>query len=78
MKRDELSKRVTEIFRDVFRDDSLNISDSTTADDIEMWDSLTHITLINDIEEAFNFRFSMNQVLGMKNVGELLDILEKV
>lgn len=77
MNRAEILQKVNEIFRDVFDDDSLVIVESTTAEDIEDWDSLTHITLISEIEEAFSMRFSMKDVLGMKNVGEMLDILEK-
>ena len=51
--------------------------ESTTADDIEDWDSLTHITLISEIESEFGFKFAMKDVLGMKNVGEMLDIIER-
>lgn len=75
MTRDEILEKVTEIFRDVFDDDSIVITDETTAADIEDWDSLTHITLISEIEDEFDFKFSMKDVLGMKNVGEMLDIL---
>ena len=75
MNRDEIMGKVTEIFRDVFDDESIVLSESTTANDIEDWDSLSHITLINEIEKAFDFKFSMKDVLGMKDVGEMLDIL---
>jgi len=77
MSRDEILLKTTNIFRDVFDDESLVITDDTTATDIEDWDSLTHITLVNEVEDAFNYKFSMKEVLGMKNVGEMLDILEK-
>ena len=76
MKRDEILEKVTEIFRDVFDDETIVINADTTAADIEDWDSLTHITLVSEIEEAFSYKFSMKDVLGMKNVGEMLDILE--
>lgn len=78
MKREEILEKVTGIFRDVFDDDSIVITDETTATDIEDWDSLTHITLVSEIEDAFDYKFSMKDVLGMKNVGEMLDILEKL
>ena len=77
MSRDEILEKTNIIFRDVFDDESLVIMDATTAADIEDWDSLTHITLINEIESEFEYKFSMKEVLGMKNVGEMLDILEK-
>ena len=75
MTRTEVKERVTAIFRDVFDDDSIEINDATTAADIEDWDSLTHITLINEIERAFRCKFSMKETLEMKNVGEMIDIL---
>ena len=77
MTRNEILEKVTAIFRDVFDDDTIVIGEETTAADIEDWDSLTHITLVSEIEDAFDFKFSMKDVLGMKNVGEMLDILEK-
>ena len=77
MTREEILAKATEIFRDVFDDDSIVLTEETTAADIEDWDSLMHITLINEIEEAFGYKFGMKEVLGMKNVGEMCDILEK-
>ena len=77
MTREEIMEKATEIFRDVFDDDSIVLTEETTAADIEDWDSLMHITLINEIEEAFGYKFGMKEVLGMKNVGEMCDILEK-
>ncbi len=77
MNRDEMMKKVTAIFCDIFDDEDIILSDSTTADDIEDWDSLSHITLINEIEKTFDFKFGMKDIIGMKNVGEMLDILAK-
>ena len=76
MSRAEILEKVNEIFRDVFDDEDIEIVESTTADDIEDWDSLTHITLISEIESEFGFKFAMKDVLGMKDVGEMLDIIE--
>lgn len=75
MERDEIFKKVNEIFVDVFDDDSIVIGEETSAKDIEDWDSLTHITLISAVEEEFGIKFSMKDVLGMKNVGEMVDII---
>lgn len=75
MNKDQVMERLTEIFRDVFDDESIELSDSTTADDIEAWDSLEHITLISAVEKAFKMRFTMREVSGMKNVGEMAGIL---
>lgn len=77
MNRTEILKKINEIFQDVFDDESIIVVEDTTAEDIEDWDSLTHITLISEIEGEFGFKFGMKDVLGMKNVGEMLDIIEK-
>ena len=76
MTRAEIVEKVNEIFQDVFDDDTIVVSDETTAADIEDWDSLTHITLISEIEDAFEIEFTMKDVLGLKNVGEMFDLLE--
>lgn len=75
MDREEIFKKVNEIFVDVFDDDSIKINENTSAADIEDWDSLTHITLISTIEEEFGIKFQMKDVIGMKNVGEMVDII---
>ena len=67
--------KVNEVFHEVFDDDSIEVTETTTAKDIEDWDSLMHITLVSEIENAFGFKFMMKDVVGMKNVGEMLDII---
>lgn len=76
MSREEILKKVNDIFHDVFDDDSIVVSEETTADDVEDWDSLMHITLISEVESAFGFKFQMKDVVGMKNVGEMIDIIQ--
>lgn len=75
MTKNEIYERLTEVFRDVFDDDSIEIDDETTADDIEDWDSIEHITLIGAVESEFGVRFKMGEVSGMKNVGEMVKII---
>jgi acyl carrier protein len=67
----ELHARLTDIFREVFEDDSLVLRDDMTADEVENWDSLTHIDLIVAVENEFKIRFTTGEVTGLKNVGEL-------
>lgn len=69
--------RLTEVFRDVFDDDSIVISPSTTSNDIEDWDSIEHINLIGAVEDEFGLRFKMKEVSGMKNVGEMISIISE-
>lgn len=76
MTRQEIFEKLNEVFSDVF-DEEITVTDETTAADVEDWDSLTHITLISEVEDAFGIKISMKDVLGMKNVGELADIIEK-
>ena len=75
MDREKIRAKLTGVFQDVFDDDSIELADKTTADDIDGWDSLEHITLISAVEKAFKMRFTMKEVSGMKNVGEMMDIL---
>lgn len=75
MDMNDMVTRLTEVFRDVFDDDSIVISPRTTADDIEDWDSIEHITLIGAVEEEFGMKFKMGEVSGMNNVGEMMKII---
>ena len=68
--------RVAEVFQDVFNDDELVISRSTTAKDVADWDSVMHVSLIIRIEKAFGIRFSSTEVANLQNVGELIDLVE--
>jgi len=76
MTRQEIYEKLNEVFSDVF-DEEITVTAETTAADIEDWDSLTHITLISEVEDAFGIKFSMKAVLEMKNVGEMVAIIEK-
>ena len=71
----EIYERLNEVFQDVFDDDSLTVTPNTTASDIEDWDSLSHITLIASVEDEFRMKFSMKEVVEMKNVGEMVTII---
>ena len=69
----ELLERLNEIFCEVFDDDDLKIAPEMTANDIDGWDSLSHVNLIVAIETKFNIRFSQKELLTFKNVGDLLN-----
>ena len=77
MSREEIYERLNEVFRDVFDDEEIEVNDDTTAADIEGWDSLMHITLMDAVEEEFDIRFDMKTVVKMKNVGEMVDAIER-
>ncbi len=71
MTREKVMNKLNDIFCDVFDNDSIIISELTTSSEIEGWDSVMHITLIAEIEDEFDVRFSMNDVLNMKTVGDI-------
>jgi acyl carrier protein len=73
MERNEVLDRVQEVFRDVLDDDEIVLTDQTTADDVDDWDSLSHIQLIVAVEKAFHVKFTSKEILSWKNVGELVD-----
>ena len=75
MSREEVFERLNEVFRDVFDDETIVVGETTTANDIEDWDSLEHINLMAAVENEFGIKFSMGQVVTMKNVGEMADII---
>ena len=78
MTHSEIMAPLGEVFRDVFDDDGIVLSDETTAADIDGWDSIMHITLIGEVESAFSVHFSMKQVMQLQNVGELADAIEEL
>lgn len=75
MTREEVMSKVTEIFRDVFDDEELVITDETNSSDIEDWDSLEHIALIVSMEKEFDMKFDIKEVNKLENVGEMIDMI---
>ncbi|MCI9584557.1 MAG: acyl carrier protein [Clostridium sp.] len=75
MTREEAYEKLNSVFRDIFDDEDITVNDATTADDIEDWDSLEHISLVVAVEKCFGIKFTMGEVMGMKNVGEMMDII---
>jgi acyl carrier protein len=70
-------EKLNSIFCEVFDDDDLVITPVMTANDVDGWDSLSHVNLIVAIEGRFNIRFSQKELLSFKNVGEMLNCIEK-
>lgn len=78
MDKNEIFTAVQDIFRDNFDDDTLELTRETCADDIEDWDSLEQINLLTAMEKKFNVKFKLEDVRGLKNVGDLLDLVERI
>ncbi len=69
----EILHKVEEVFRDVLDNDEITLAETTTASDIEEWDSLTHVELVRAVEKAFGIRFTSAEILAWKNVGEMVE-----
>ena len=75
MTREKVFNKVENIFKDIFDDSGLSIEDSTNSDDIEEWDSLNHIYLVSAIEKDFNIRFALGELISLKDVGSMIDLM---
>jgi len=77
MEEQQLRSQMLETFRDVFGDPALVVHDTTTASDVEAWDSLTHINLIVALERRFRIKFTTGEVATLHNVGDLVSLIKK-
>lgn len=77
MEKIDIVEKLTEIFRKVFNDSNLIVSEEMTANDVERWDSLTHMLMITEVEKKFDVKFKLKDLNKMKNVGNLIEILEE-
>lgn len=75
MTKEKIYEMLDEVFQDVFDDEDIHVTSETTADDIEDWDSLEHINLVVAVENKFNIKFNMSEVVKFKNVGEMVDVI---
>lgn len=68
---------LTDIFRETFDDESIELTKDTTADDIDRWDSFNHINILVAAEERFKIKFQTAEIEGLKNVGEFIHLIEQ-
>ena len=78
MTREAIFEELTEIFRDIFDDEEIELTDETTADDIEDWDSLEQINLLVAIEKKFSIKFKLDEVSHLANVGDMVRLVQKL
>jgi len=72
----QIYQRLTGIFQDVFDEDSIEVTPKLSADDVDGWDSLTHIRLILTIEKVFKIKFSTSEIGKLENVGDLVALIQ--
>jgi acyl carrier protein len=77
MTRETIFDDLNEIFADVLDLDDLSLTETTTADDIEEWDSLSHIRLVVSIERHYGFKFSTAEIEALKSVGDLVNCIQE-
>ena len=77
MNKNEIIEKLTEIFHEIFKDDTIVLSDEMTSNDVDAWDSLTHMLMITSVEEQFGIRFKLKDLNSIKNVGDIVRIIEE-
>ena len=77
MERADILEKINELAQEVFEDDDIEITEETVADDVDGWDSLSHLEFIDAIESEFGIKLTMGEIQGSANVGELMDAVIK-
>ena len=72
----QIYEKLSDIFKNVFDDDSISVSRELSAEDVDGWDSLAHIRLILTVEKAFKMKFSTSELGKLANVGDLVDLIK--
>ncbi|MBQ0087949.1 MAG: acyl carrier protein [Prevotellaceae bacterium] len=75
METNQIIEKLTEIFRDVFAEPELTISEEMTAADVERWDSLTNMQMITEVENQFGIKFKLKDLRKLNRVGDLIDTI---
>jgi acyl carrier protein len=76
MNREEIRAKIQEALRDVVDDDTVALTDATTAEDVKGWDSTNHVRLMIALESAFNIRFETDEIIAPETVGELISLIQ--
>jgi acyl carrier protein len=77
MERTEIVSKLQGIFRNVLESDSFTISDNLTANDVEGWDSLSHMMILSEIEKHFSVKFKFADIRKMKNIGDMIEAIAR-
>ncbi len=77
MKNQEILEKVAKSFSTVLEHNNFTLTESTTADDVDGWESITHMMIINDIEKSFNIKFKLMDLMNMDSIGDLINVIQK-
>ena len=75
MSRNDIYQKLAPVFHEVFDNDNIILSDGLSAEDIDEWDSLSHIRLVVAVEETFLIRFDSSEIVDLENVGQFVDLI---
>ena len=75
MEKEAITGKLKSVFQKVLEEKDITITREMTAQDVEKWDSLRHIQLISEVENALGIKFKLREILSMKNVGDLIDLI---
>lgn len=78
METSDIYSKITPIFQDILEDDDIALTNETTADDIENWDSLSHVRLIVSIEQELGIKFDLSEISDAKNVGDMVAYIKSL
>ena len=76
MSKEEITGKLTSVFKTVFGQENIRISRQTTSQQIENWDSLRHIQLITAVETDFKIKFKLRELMALKSVGDMIDLID--
>jgi len=77
MTREEILTKINSIFVDTLDNEDIVLEETTKATDVEEWDSLMHVLLVDAIEKEFNVRFKASDIQNWENVGQIMDSITK-
>jgi len=77
MNREQILNTIADILRDILQQPALVVTEQTTADKVERWDSINHVNLLMTVERTFKIRFSLGEIKQLRNVGEMVALVEK-
>jgi acyl carrier protein len=75
MEKTAVVEKLNPVFRQVFNNPSIVVTDEMTASDVDGWDSLSHMLLITEVENSFGIKFKLRELNKMKNVGDMIEII---